>query len=131
MVGDGGAVDVEPGVLGMDPIVFRRLRGGWAWVCEVGIMSWVSMRERSSKKERSSWARASRLEGAQAGKGQVVDWRCVNAVAEGMTRCWRELVMSLVLVVVGGNREVHDVERVGREGPSEGGERRVAAPKST
>lgn len=127
--GDGGVV--EPGVLGMDSFVFRRLRGGWVWLDEAGIMSWVSMRESSSKKERSSWARASRLEGAQTGKGHVVDSRCVNEAAEGMTRCWRELVLSLVLGVVGGNKGVHDVEGVGREGPSEGGERRVAAPKST
>jgi len=90
------------------------------------VMSCVSIRLSSSKKERSSWPRGSRLEGAQAGKGQIEASRLVNEVGDGMTRGWRE-----VAVVVARERVVQLEERTGREGPREGGERRVAAPKST
>lgn len=88
--------------------------------------SCVSIRLRSSKKERSSWPRGSRLEGAQVGKGQVASSRLMNDVGGGMTRGWSE-----VAEVVVRERVVQLEERVGRGGPREGGERRVAAPKST
>jgi len=89
-------------------------------------MSCVSIRLRSSKKERSSWPRGSRLEEAQAGKGQVEGTRWVNEVGEGMTRGCRDVAR-----VVLRERAVQLEERVGRGGPREGGERRAAAPKST
>lgn len=87
-------------------------------------MSCVSIRLRSSKKERSSWPRVSRLEGAQAGKGQVDGSTLVNEVGDGITRGSKEEAA----VVVVRERVVKLEERVGRGGPRVGGERRVAAP---
>lgn len=89
-------------------------------------MSCVSIRLRSSKKERSSWPRGSRLDGAQAGKGQVEGSRFVNEVGDGMARGWSEIAEVVVREWV-----VQLEEMLGRGGPTEGGERRLAAPKST
>lgn len=121
--GSRGGVS-DPGVVGAEAVVVRR-RG--AAMYGPGIMSCVSMRLRSSKKLRSSWPRVSLLVGAQAGNGHMEGSRKWKEEADGMTRGWRVELRGYSAA----GRLIQLVERVGRAGPAEGGERRAAAPKST